>query len=382
MLGSGICAASGPGRNAGFWVPRISVKPKQNGGDAMHLWVRAEQRAHEERVGLTPEGAAALLAAGIRVTVEASSVRAIGIEGYRAAGCEIGVENSWPDAPLDAVVFGLKELPEDGTPLRHRHIMFGHAYKGQPAGRVLLQRFKADGGALYDLEYLVDEAGRRVAAFGYWAGYAGAAVALKCWAAQQRGGICGPVTRYDGKAALLGALVGEFAGLGRPRAIIIGALGRVGTGAADCLMAMGVAVTKWDMAETASGGPFPEVLQHEIFLNCILARPGCPVFVPASAKAGPRALTVIGDIACDPTSDFSPIKVYDRATDWDAPALRVADDPVLDVTAIDNLPSMLPVESSQDYAGQLLGALLTLGDLSTGVWSRAKLEFDRHVAAV
>jgi saccharopine dehydrogenase (NAD+, L-lysine-forming) len=33
---------------------------------------------------------------------------------------------------------------------------------------------------------------------------------------------------------------------------------------------------------------------------------------------------VIGDIACDPTSDFSPIKVYDRATDWDAPALRVA----------------------------------------------------------
>ena len=31
----------------------------------------------------------------------------------------------------------LKELPEDGTPLAHRHIMFGHAYKGQPAGRVL-----------------------------------------------------------------------------------------------------------------------------------------------------------------------------------------------------------------------------------------------------
>ena len=52
----------------------------------MHLWVRAEQRAHEERVGLTPEGAAALVTAGIQVTVEASSVRAIGIEGYRKAG--------------------------------------------------------------------------------------------------------------------------------------------------------------------------------------------------------------------------------------------------------------------------------------------------------
>ena len=56
---------------------------------------------------------------------------------------------------------------------------------------------------------------------------------------------------------------------------------------------------------------------------------------------------MIGDIACDPTSDFSPIKVYDRATDWDAPALRVARHPPLDVTAIDNLPSLLPVEISR-----------------------------------
>ena len=348
----------------------------------VHLWVRAEQRAHEERVGLTPEGAAVLIAAGIRVTVEVSSVRAIPIDGYRAAGCEIAVENSWPDAPADAIVFGLKELPEDGTALRHRHIMFGHAFKGQPAGRELLKRFKAGGGSLYDLEYLVDEAGRRVAAFGYWAGYAGAAVALKCWAAQQLGGICGPVTRYDGRSALLADLAAELVNLGRPRAIIIGALGRVGTGAADLCAALGVQVTKWDMAETASGGPFPQVLDHEIFLNCILARPGCPVFVPASAKTDPRALTVIGDIACDPTSDFSPIKVYDRATDWDAPALRVWDAPPLDVTAIDNLPSMLPVESSQDYAGQLLPALLTLGDLGAGVWGRARVEFDRHLAGV
>jgi len=350
-----------------------------------HLWVRAEQRPNEERVGITPEGAAALVKAGIRVTVERSSVRAIGLDGYEAAGCEIAAENAWPKAPAEAIIFGLKELPEDGTPLVHRHIMFGHAYKGQPAGRELLKRFKAGGGTLYDLEYLVGEDGRRVAAFGYWAGYAGAAVALKCWAAQARGGIAGPVAKVASKEALLAQLGEELAGLARPRAIIIGALGRVGTGAADLCGAMGVAVTKWDMAETASGGPFPEVLQHEIFLNCILARPGCPVFVPASAKTGPRKLTVIGDIACDPTSDFSPIKVYDRATDWEAPALRVAENPPLDVTAIDNLPSLMPVESSQDYAAQLLPSLpslLTLPALDEGVWGRAKVEFEKHVAGM
>lgn len=347
-----------------------------------HLWVRAEQRPNEERVGLTPAGAAALVQAGIKVTVEQSSVRAIPIEGYLHAGARIVEENLWPHAPSDAIIFGLKELPEDDTPLQHRHIMFGHAYKGQPAGQVLLKRFKTGGGTLYDLEYLVDEAGRRVAAFGYWAGYAGAAIALKCWAAQQAGGIAGPVHKYPGKAALLGDLVADLRGLPHPRALIIGALGRVGTGAADLCSALGVATTLWDMAETASGGPFPEVLGHEIFLNCILARPGCPVFVPASAKTDPRRLTVIGDIACDPTSDFSPIKVYDRTTSWAEPALRVAENPPLDVTAIDNLPSLLPVESSEDYAAQLLPSLVALTDLESGVWGRAKAEFDRHTATL
>lgn len=345
-----------------------------------HLWVRAEQRANEERVGLTPQGAAALVKAGITLSVEQSSVRAIPIDGYRAAGARIEPANAWPTAPAEAVIFGLKELPEDGSPLRHRHILFGHAYKGQPAGQVLLKRFKAGGGTLYDLEYLVDDNGRRVAAFGYWAGYAGAAVSLKCWAAQQRGGLAGEISKYPGKSALIAELARETAGSARPRAIIIGALGRVGSGAADLCSALGVATTKWDMAETASGGPFPEVLQHEIFLNAILARPGCPVFVPASAKTAPRKLTVIGDISCDPTSDFSPIKVYDRATDWAAPALRVHDAPPLDVMAIDNLPSLLPVESSEDYAAQLLPSLLTLGTLDAGVWGRARAEFDRHTS--
>ena len=349
-----------------------------------HIWVRAEQRPNEERVGITPQGVSAMLAAGFKVTVEESSVRAIAIDGYRATGCAIAAENSWPTAPRDAIIFGLKELPEDGTPLPHRHVLFGHAYKGQPAGIELLKRFKAGGGTLYDIEYLVDEVGRRVAAFGYWAGYAGAAVALKCWAAQQRGAIAGPVAKYSGKQTLLDDLGTELSAIGasRPRAIVIGALGRVGTGASDLCEALGVTVTKWDIAETAQGGPFPEVLAHEIFLNCILARPGCPVFVPKSALTGPRDLTVIGDIACDPTSEFSPIKVYDRVTNWAEPALRVAENPVLDVTAIDNLPSLLPVESSEDFAGLLLPSLLTLDDLTAGVWGRAGTLFETHIAKV
>lgn len=345
-----------------------------------HLWLRAESRDHEERAGLTPEGAAKLIGQGFKLTVEESRQRRIALAGYVAAGAETAPEGAWVDAPDEAIIFGLKELPDDGTPLRHRHIMFGHAFKGQHSGRALLARFKAGGGALYDLEYLVDETGRRVAAFGYWAGFAGAAVTLKAWAAQERGALCPPVGAYADKDALVAELKSELSAA--PSAIVIGALGRVGTGASDLLEAMGCAVTKWDMAETAHGGPFPEILSHDLFINCILAGPKTPQFFPASALHTERKLTAIGDVACDPDSDYNPIPVYSAATTWEAPVVRAAEAPVLDVMAIDNLPSMLPLESSEDFAAQLLPSLEQLGQLDAGVWGRAKATFDTHMKEV
>ena len=346
-----------------------------------HLWVRAEQRANEERAGLTPDGAAELLASGLQVTVEHSLTRTFPTEAYKQVGCGIAPEASWPDAPRDAIIFGLKELPEDGTPLRHRHIMFGHAFKGQHSGNALLSRFAIGGGTLYDLEYLIDTEGRRVAAFGYWAGYAGAAVSFKAWAAQKRGGFCPAVDTYRDKTAMLDDLSRDLGdtGLPRPSAIVIGALGRVGTGAADLCEALDVIPTRWDMAETENGGPFPEILQHDLFFNCILARPGTPVFVPQTACTGLRRLSVIGDIACDPDSDYNPVPLYDRSTSWAVPVTRVHDDPPLDVMAIDNLPSLLPRESSEDFARQLIPHLKTLDAINHGVWRRAAETFDTHV---
>src|SRR5699024_2146150 len=114
----------------------------------------------------------------------------------------------------------------------------------------------------------------------------------------------------------------------------------------------------------------------------ILASPGTPVFVPAEAVGPARALRVIGDIACDPTSDFSPVKVYDRATDWASPVLRVAGAPPLDVMAMDNLPSLLPLESSVDFGGQLLPLLAALNDPQDPVWARAEALFHQHVKGV
>lgn len=48
--------------------------------------------------------------------------------------------------------------------------MFAHCYKGQEGWGEVLGRFVEGKGLLYDLEFLEKE-GRRVAAFGYYAGY-------------------------------------------------------------------------------------------------------------------------------------------------------------------------------------------------------------------
>ena len=133
------------------------------------------------------------------------------------------------------------------------------------------------------------------------------------------------------------------------------------------------------MDETAHGGPFPEILEHDIFLNCILANQKTPIFIPNAVKTTKRKLMVIGDIACDPGSSYSPIKVNDQVTSWQKPVKRVWDKQILDVTAIDNLPSLLPRESSEDFAAQLLPNLMLLNEIETGVWGKAYAVFKEHI---
>src|SRR5262249_49697232 len=140
--------------------------------------MRGETRSTESRAPIVPSDAKVLISKGMAVTVEESGHRAFPIADYAAAGCTIVPEGAWGDAVGDFFVRGLKELRAQPFPLRHRHLFFGHAYKGQEGGELLLSRLAAGGGALLDLEYLTDARGRRLTAFGYWAGYVGAALAV------------------------------------------------------------------------------------------------------------------------------------------------------------------------------------------------------------
>lgn len=342
-----------------------------------HIWLRAETKPLEQRRALSPKNAKELLAHGFRMTVERSDQSIFDIQEYEAVGCECVAEGAWREqAPPQAWILGLKELPESTAPLPHRHIYFAHAYKEQDGWQDILGRFKSGGGTLFDLEYLTDGHGRRVAAFGFWAGFAGAAVAIRTWCAQQDGIALQNLSSYRIQQCMVDDLR-TVLGDRRPRMIVIGALGRCGQGARKLAEQLGFELTPWDIDETRAGGPFPEITSHDVFVNCVFVNRAIPPFLTHGELAGEdRRLSVICDVSCDPSSDFNPLPIYRQCTDFTIPCLRIIDgSPPLDLIAIDHLPSLLPAESSEDFSSQLRPSLLDIEDDKTGVWRRAHDRF-------
>lgn len=135
----------------------------------------------------------------------------------------------------------MKELPVSTDPLPHTHIQFAHCYKNQAGWNDVLSRFDRGNGTLYDLEFLEDDNHRRVAAFGFHAGFAGAAAGALAVAAQRKGEILGQLNPYPNEAAMIEEVKKSLGGGGKGvKALVIGALGRCGRGAVDLFKKIGL----------------------------------------------------------------------------------------------------------------------------------------------
>lgn len=281
--------------------------------------------------------------------------------------------------------------------MKHTHVQFAHCYKQQGGWSDVLSRFPQGGGTLLDLEFLTDDAGRRVAAFGYHAGYAGAALAIEAWAYQLQNPDAKTmpgVSSYPNQDALLSdvkarMLEGEGIAKRKPRVLVIGALGRCGRGAVDLCMQAGIPeenILKWDMAETSKGGPFTEIVESDIFVNCIYLSEEIPPFLNKESLSSPsRNLSVVCDVSCDTTNPHNPIPIYTENSTFSNPTLPVAgyNDPPLSVISIDHLPSLLPREASEAFSQALLPSLLSLKERkNTRVWQQAEELFNSKVATL
>ena len=274
-----------------------------------------------------------------------------------------------------------------------------------------------------------------MAAFGYHAGYAGMALAIMDWAWQL---FSGGKTPMPGKQYYknVGDLIEEVKadlekGLAKtsgriPQILVIGALGRCGGGALDLCRAVGIPesnLLKWDMAETvrdfrvlvssleiniesrdlswecplsrriskpaitpqssktdsvimiqAKGGPFIEIRESDIFVNCIYLSADIPKFVTEDfLKQGPRQLSVVADVSCDTSNPLNPIPFCNKPTYFDKPTITLPEsefcNPPLSYITIDHLPSLLPREASESFSAALLPSLLELKNRSNSrVW--------------
>jgi saccharopine dehydrogenase (NAD+, L-lysine-forming) len=80
------------------------------------------------------------------------------------------------------------------------------------------------------------------------------------------------------------------------------------------------------MAETATGGPFQEILDVDIFVNCIYLSSQIPPFIThdqINAAGKGRRLRFIVDVSCDTTNPFNPIPLYNINTTFPNPTVPV-----------------------------------------------------------
>lgn len=284
------------------------------------------------------------------------------------------------------------------VPLKHTHVQFAHCYKNQGGWEGVLSRFSRGNGTLLDLEFLTDEAGRRVAAFGYHAGFAGSALAIQAWAWQLTRPGDEPlpsVSSYANEGLLIEdvkkwlAEGSREAGGKLPQVIVVGALGRCGKGAVDLCTKAGLTaanVLEWDLPETAKGGPFSEIVESDIFINCIYLTSHIPPFVDMKSLESPsRKLSVVCDVSCDTTNPYNPVPIYTVNSTFASPTVpvKVKQSPPLSVISIDHLPSLLPREASEAFSSALLPSLLQLKDRRmTRVWQQTEQVFKEKVATL
>lgn len=337
------------------------------------LWLRKEIKKGEKRVALTPAHCKTLVEDGYEVIVEACENRVFADGEYVTAGGSI-TATSFYQAPAHAIILGLKELPENSLALEHTHIYFAHAFKQQEEAESILSRFASGKGKIFDLEFLTNQDNRRIAAFGYWAGFIGAAVGVLGYAHYKHTSSPFPAaTIFASKQELIETLKEKLTHVPLPKAMVMGALGRCGTGARDLLSALEIHTLKWDKAEyDAAQKPIPEILQQDIFVNCVLLQgENSPMITLDSLKQNPQ-LSIISDVSCDPNSPYNPIPVYDHITKLDRPFTEIKNEGQRSVylQAIDHLPTLLPKESSEEFANALFPHLQAFLD---SVWQQREL---------
>ncbi len=357
--------------------------------------IREQKNPPDNRVPLSPSVCASLKKKGIKVIVESSPDRCFSDEEYRKKGIE--VSNDLSDCN---VLMGVKEVPIDYLVANKTYFFFSHTIKEQAHNRKLLQAILKKNIRLIDYEVLTDTSGKRLIAFGKFAGMVGAHNAL--WTYGQRTKLFSlprmkDLSGYEEAKEIYSAA--KFP----PVKIVLTGKGRVGQGAALVLDDMGIKkITPHDFlnkefdfavythlgtedyVETRNNTPFekseyykfPNRFENtfmkyakvsDIFINGIFYnKEAPPFFTSKEMRSTDFNIKVIADVTCDIAPESSVPSTLFASTISDPvfgydPKTEQADGPfkndVIDVMSIDNLPNELARDASEQF-GKTFEALI------------------------
>jgi saccharopine dehydrogenase (NAD+, L-lysine-forming) len=310
------------------------------------IFLRRELSQYEKRTPLTPNDIKILLKYDIPSYVQSSKYRIFNDVEYQNAGAII-VEDSWyEDKYKDCIIIGLKELDNLEMLNNHIHVYFSHSYKNQVGSKYILERFKISNSILYDFEYFVNSFNKRVISFGIYAGYVGAVLGLKHFYNQNLLKLS-EWNSYD--SMINNVKINDYI---RPLIGIIGHKGNCGTGVIEILQYFNL---NYEIIDKNKENKGQYMKKFDILYNCIcLNNSSTELWFDKSTIFTKKLLIV--DISCDYTKPNNPINIYDEATTFENPVYKYNN--YVDIIAINNLPSLLPKDSSMYFSKILLNLLL------------------------
>ncbi len=315
-----------------------------------YIYVRKEISDCEIRTPLTPQGVLILITNGFIVYIQSSKNRIYSNDDYIKVGAFV-TNKEWYDFS-NYLIIGLKQLDHLEKLNYSNHVYFSHSYLNQSDSNYILQSFGKTNSLLFDLEFFLDSNNQRLVTFGVWAGFIGTTLALK---------------QYYNKINSLETIknLSQFKNIddlvncvsnikfdSKIKIGIIGPNGNCGKGAQKILNLLNI-----DFVIKDKNFDPEDLINFDIIINCIKLNPNYNVVWFDSNTKFYKPI-VISDISCDYTKPNNPINIYNQATTWDNPVFSYNN--LVDIISIDNLPSLLPKESSDDFSQGLVKLLLNL----------------------
>jgi saccharopine dehydrogenase (NAD+, L-lysine forming) len=358
--------------------------------------VRESKIPPDKRVPLLPDQCTEVLKKypDVSITIQPSDVRCIANSEYTSLDIKLDEDLSSCD-----ILLGIKEVPAHLLIAEKTYLFFSHTIKKQPHNKHLLQTALEKKITLIDYECLTESSGKRVIAFGRFAGIVGAYNSILSYGKK--------FNLFDLRRAYQCL---DYADIRRelnkvelpPVKIVLTGGGRVGMGAMEVLEATGIKkVSPDDFIHQKFEFPvytqlnsrdyhkrkdnsawnndefhaFPELYEStfkrflpvtDILIAGAYWDPEAPMLFSKEDMLHDFKIKVIADITCDVggsiPSTIKPSTIYDPCYDYnpltsgiEAPFSGVQN---ITVMAIDNLPGEIPRDASRDFGEHLMQNVL------------------------